>query len=69
MHHLTDRMAFGTPVVEHWLEREIALKYKVNIMTYIMGYPILQYQLLYPLSLSLKTQNKGKKNPEAVVLL
>ena len=29
MHHATDRitltMAFGTPVVEQWLEREIAL--------------------------------------------
>ena len=28
MHHPTDRiahiMAFGTPVVEHWLEQEIA---------------------------------------------
>ena len=28
MHHPTDRIAhttaFGTPVVEHWLEREIA---------------------------------------------
>ena len=30
MHHPTDRiahtMAFVTPVVEHWLEREIALQ-------------------------------------------
>ena len=24
MHHPTDRIAFVTPVVEHWLEREIA---------------------------------------------
>ena len=35
MHHPTDRIAhttaFVTPVVEHWLEREIGLKRKHNI--------------------------------------
>ena len=43
MHHPTDRIAhttaFVTPVVEHWLEREIAqwvLPMKVNIIMYNM---------------------------------
>ena len=38
MHHPTDRIAhttaFGTPVVEHWLEREIALYFRFILRKY-----------------------------------
>ena len=46
MHHPTDRtahtLAFVTPVVEHWLEREIAQSQKGNLMLslYVLLFPI-----------------------------
>ena len=41
MHHPTDRIvhttAFVTPVVEHWLEREIGIKHSVVFSTMYSG--------------------------------
>ena len=52
MHHPTDRIghttAFVTPVVEHWLERELEIRGEHIIMSFVELYSkILRFHIYY----------------------